>query len=133
MKTVISTLVAAVTLAVMAPAQADGSFGYRQVPAPVVYGGHPGSVRVHPLEGLQEINMRQERMRARIERGFHAGAITRWEFRRLMAEQQDIQAMERAFVSDGFLTPRERFELTRRLDIASANIRFEGSDRERRF
>ena len=77
--------------------------------------------------------MRQERQRARIERGFHAGAITRWEFRRLMAEQQDIQAMERAFVSDGFLTPRERFELTRRLDIASANIRFEGSDRERRF
>jgi len=133
MKTVISALVAAVTFAVMAPAKADDGFAFRHGTMPSGYGWQHGGFRAHPLEGLREINMRQERQRARIEHGFHAGAITRWEFRRLMAEQHDIEAMERAFVADGFLTPRERMELTRRLDIASANIRFEATDFQRRF
>ena len=70
---------------------------------------------------------------ARIERGFHRGAITRWEFRRLMAEHQDIDAMKRAFIADGFLGPRERMELNRRLDIASSHIFFEAHDGQRRF
>lgn len=127
MKSVISTLAVATVLAIAAPVQADGTFGY----------GHrsvrPAYATVHPLEGLREINMRQARQRERIEVGFHRGVITRWEFRRLMAEQQDIQAMERAFISDGFLSPHERVELNRRLDMASAHIRFEASDFQRRF
>ena len=87
----------------------------------------------HPLAGLREINQRQAEQRARIERGFHRGAITRWEFRRLMAEQQDIETMERAFVSDGFLAPHERAELHRRLDMASRHIFAEAHDYERRY
>ena len=133
MKTVISTLVAAAAFAVMTPAQANGPHGYGYVTVQPAYGAHGYGVRQHPLEGLREINARQERQRARIEHGFHRGAITRFEFRRLMAEQHDIQAMERAFVSDGFLHPRERMELHRRLDFASQHIIHEAHDRQRRF
>jgi hypothetical protein len=130
MKKVISALAAAAALAMTGSAMADGPFGSYAYGRPVV---QPVYVAQHPLAGLREINMRQAHQRERIEMGFHRGAITRWEFRRLMAEQQDIQAMERAFVADGFLSPRERMELTRRLDMASANIRFEATDFQRRF
>ena len=100
-------------------------------PAPVVYGHH--GHHSHPLAGLNEIRARQAEQIARIERGFHRGSITRWEFRRLMAEQQDISAMERTFVADGFLAPHERAELHRRLDIASRHIFFESHDAQRRW
>ena len=127
MKTILSTLIAAATFAVITPALADGPRGYGRPTGQPVYVGQ------HPLVGLREINMRQERQCARIDRGFHRGAITRFEFRRLMAEQHDIQAMERAFVADGFLSPREHMELNRRLDIASQHIFFEARDHQRRF
>ena len=97
MKTILSTLIAAATFAVITPALADGPRGYGRPTGQAVYVGQ------HPLAGLREINMRQEQQRTRIDRGFYRGAITRFEFRRLMAEQHDIQAMERAFVADGFL------------------------------
>ncbi len=135
MKMVISTLVAAVAFSVMTPAQANGPHGYGYVTAQpaYAYGPHDRGVRQRPLAGLREINARQEKQRARIEHGFNRGAITRFEFRRLMAEQHDIQGMERTFVADGFLHPRERMELHRRLDIASQNIVFEARDHQRRF
>ncbi len=136
METTLKTLAAASVLAVatLGTAQADGSRGHG-------YGhvtGHPGNGWAyghnrHPLEGLREINARQEEQRARIEHGFHRGAITRREFRRLMAEQHEIQAMERAFVVDGFLSPRERMELHRRLDIAGSHIWHESRNNERRY
>ena len=127
MKKVISTLATAAALAVATSAMADGPHGYGR---PAV---SPAYAQQYPLAGLRDINFRQEEQRARIERGFHRGAITRWEFRRLMAEQHDIQAMERAFVADGFLAPHERAELHRRLDIASSHIFFEAHDHQRRF
>lgn len=132
MKTTLKTLAAASVLAVatLGTAHANGPHGYGYVTA------HPGQgygVRHHPLQGLREINARQNEQRARIEHGFHRGTITRFEFRRLMAEQHDIQSMERVFVSDGFLRPRERAELHRRLDIASSHIFHEARDHQRRF
>jgi hypothetical protein len=138
MKLIIKSLIATATIAaaaIAAPALADGPHGYghgygyghgRPVVAPVY-------VTQHPMAGLREINMRQAEQRSRIEHGFHRGAITRWEFRRLMAEQHDIEAMERAFVSDGFLSPHERAELHRRLDMASRHIFAQAHDHERRF
>jgi hypothetical protein len=128
MKTAISTLLAAFAFSAMSPAQAYGPHGFDYVTVQPAYG-----VRHQPLDGLREINVRQEEQLARIEHGFHRGAITRFEFRRLMAEQQDIRALERAFVGDGFLSPRERMELQRRLDIASQHIFVEAHDHERRF
>jgi hypothetical protein len=128
MKKVISVLAAAAALAMATSAMADGprGYGYGTVVQPAVVGQQP-------LAGLRELNTRQARQRERIEMGFHRGAITRWEYRRLMAEQQDIQALERAFVADGFLSQHERIELNRRLDMASAHIRFEASDLQRQF
>lgn len=135
MKTTLKTLAAASVLAVatLGTAHANGPHGYSPVTAHPGNGWAHGHYRQHPLEGLREINARQHEQRARIEHGFHRGVITRFEFRRLMAEQHDIQAMERAFVSDGFLHPRERAELHRRLDIASSHIFHEAHDRERRY
>lgn len=129
MKTVLKAAAAAILISAAVSAQADGYHGYhgRPVVQPA-YAPHA----VHPLAGLNEIRARQSEQLARIERGFHRGRITRWEHRRLMAEQHDISAMERAFVADGFLSPHERAELHRRLDMASRHIFAEAHDRERR-
>jgi hypothetical protein len=127
MKTIIGTLATAAALAMATSAMADGGHGFGRVAVQPVYVAHP------PLAGLREINTRMEEQRARIEAGFRRGAITRGEYRRLMAEHQNIRALERAYVSDGFLAPRERLELNRRLDIASQHIVFEAHDRQRRF
>ena len=135
MKTIISTLAAAAVLAISASANADGFRGNMayNTPAPQGHGWYSAPMHRHPLAGLGEINARQARQRERIEWGFHNGSITRWEFRRLMAEQHDIENMKRAFVGDGFLTDNERFELNRRLDFARQHIRWEATDYERRF
>lgn len=149
MKTMFNTLlkasVAAALVASAATATADGSRNFHSYspapvmqPAPAAYGwnhgygvqGHHGG---HPLAGLNEIRARQSEQLARIERGIHRGSITRWEYRRLMAEQQDICAMERTFVSDGFLSPPERAELHRRLDMAAHHIFVEAHDAQRRY
>lgn len=134
MKTILSALAAAAVLTIAAPAKADG-FRVNVNVMPVTHGyawGHAPAYR-HPLSGLNEVNMRLARQRERIEMGFHNGSITRWEFRRLMAQQHDIENMKHAFVADGFLGDHERFELHRRLDMARQHIRWEATDLERRF
>lgn len=129
MKKAINILAAAATLAMVASAMADGSpQGYHARPV-----ARPVHVTQHPLAGLREINMRQHEQRTRIEAGLHRGAITRFEFRRLMREQREIEAMEHAFVSDGFLSPHERVELRRRLNAASHHIVAEVQDHQRRY
>lgn len=128
MKKIISAVAAAAALAMASSAMADGPHGYRGFGA-----AEPRFVAHPPLAGLHEINLRQANQRDRIEMGFRRGAINRWEYRRLMAEQQEIQGMERAFVADGFLSPHERMELNRRLDMASHHIRIEATDFQRRF
>ena len=145
LKTLLKTAMAATLVASAAMAAADGSCNFRRYspapvmqPAPAAYGwnqgygvqGHQGG---HPLAGLNEIRARQSEQLARIEHGFHHGSITRWEYRRLMAEQHDISAMERAFVSDGFLSPHERSELHRRLDVAAHHIFAEARNAQRRL
>jgi hypothetical protein len=127
MKKAIGTLLAAAAIAVTAPATANANgYGYVTYPAHVYYPHHA-------LAGLRDINMRQAEQRARIERGFHRGAITRHEFHNLMSEQNHIQAIERSYVADGFLSPSERHDLNRRLDFAGRHIRWEASDGQRRF
>ena len=117
MNKAIGTIFAALALAVTVPASADP---FARTVITINHGyGH------QPLAGLSEINMRQADQRARIENGFNRGAITRFEFRRLVAEQGEIQRIEHAYVADGFLAPNERMDLHRRLDIAQSHIRFE--------
>ncbi len=127
MKTAIGTLLAALALAAAAPTTAN-PFGPAVITVNYGYGGHGPR-----LFGLREINMRQAEQRARIERGFHNGSITRREFHNLMAEQNHIQAVERSYVADGFLSPSERHDLHRRLDLAQRHIAWEARDGQRRF
>jgi hypothetical protein len=137
MNTHLKALFAAVVLTSAAVAANADPHGFRSyspavvVPAPSVQGWH--RAHGHPLAGLNEIRARQSEQIARIERGFHRGAITHREFRRLMAEQRDISALERAFVADGFLAPHERVELHRRLDFAAQHIHIESHDAQRRY
>lgn len=53
------------------------------------------------------IDTTQAQQRHRIEHGRYTGALTRHEFRRLMAEQRAIADMERAAKADGVLSRRE--------------------------
>lgn len=80
----------------------------------------------------QEINIRQDRQRERIEAGRRHGALTRAEYRRLMQEQHEIRAMERRFRADGLIDGREFRRLERALDIASRNIRVQKHDHQAR-
>lgn len=78
------------------------------------------------------INERQARLEQRIEQGFRAGQLTRYEHRRLVHEAREIQRAEHFFRSDGHLSARERSELHARLDHLSRAIHDERRDVERR-
>ena len=137
MKTILKIAATTLMVTTAIASHADGSRALRSFQpaapvyaAPAAYGyAHRG----HPLAGLNEIRARQSELLSRIERGFHRGSITRWEYRRLMSEQQDISAMERAFVADGLLTPHERAQLHGRLDMAAQHIFVESHDAQRRY
>jgi hypothetical protein len=82
----------------------------------------------------QQIDVRQDRQRERIQTAMHEGQLTRREFRALMAEQREIRAMERHFLADdGRLDPGEFRRLDRALDRAQRNIREEKHDGQTRF
>lgn len=78
------------------------------------------------------IDKREHRQKMRIRQGVESGALTKPETKRLVREQARIRKTERAFRSDGELTPRERFKLQRRLTKSSAHIYREKHDRQRR-
>jgi len=80
----------------------------------------------------QQINVRQDRQKQRIQAGIHQGNLTRAEFRELMQEQHSIRAMEQHFRADGLIDVREFKRLDRALDIADHNIRAEKHDRQAR-
>lgn len=82
---------------------------------------------------IQEVNARQDRQMARIEAGVEDGRLTRREYRQLMQEQREIQAMKRHFRADGVIDAREFRRLDRALDVASRNIWGEKHDRQARY
>ncbi len=105
-------------------AQADWDRGYGYQ-----HGGH--AFRQSQLFG-EQINARQDRQMERIHAGMRSGNLTRFEFRELMHEQQEIRAMERYFYADGVIDAHEFQRLDRALDIASRNIKLENHDRQAR-
>ncbi len=82
---------------------------------------------------LGQINEREQRLNARIQRGIDNGQITNREARRLYNELNNIEAKERAFKSDGRLDWREAQELNRDLDRLSEEVREERHDYQRRY
>jgi len=80
---------------------------------------------------LSRFDQRMDNQLRRIVNGIEAGRLTRQETVRLLREHQFINALERQYLADGRLGPRELSDLDRRLDQASRNILFENRDAER--
>ena len=80
----------------------------------------------------QNINEREARIRARIERGQSVGRLTDQEARNLYRQLRVIEAKERSFKADGRLNYRETAELNRNLDRLAENVRAQMRDENRR-
>jgi hypothetical protein len=75
---------------------------------------------------------RLDRQHWRIKQGIRSGELTRKEVKRLRKQQRQIAKAERRFSRDGYLDPRERRHLRRKLDDASDRIyRLKHNDRYR--
>lgn len=77
------------------------------------------------------INERESRIRARIDRGINDGRITRREAHRLYRELGDIEAKERSFRADGHIDRHENRVLTADLDRLAQHVRDEIRDEQR--
>lgn len=93
------------------------------------FNNHP--VFRESLRLMDKVNDRQERQMDRILNGFYERRISPAEFRRLMDGQREINRMERAFLSDGFLTRFEFRRLSAALNAANRDIFREGHDGHR--
>lgn len=80
---------------------------------------------------LDQFDVRMDRQLQRILNGMEQGKLTLREATVLLREHQEINALERQFMRDGRLGPRELADLDRRLDVASKHIQWENKDRER--
>jgi len=78
------------------------------------------------------VNARQANQRDRIQQGVRSGELTRAEAKGLRQEQRTIRTEERAYKSDGVLTPAERKDLHQDLNQASKDIYNEKHDTEKR-
>ncbi|MET0918921.1 MAG: hypothetical protein ABWY07_10935 [Burkholderiales bacterium] len=132
-----STLIALATAGLLA------SGGAAAGTAPIQVTRNVGSAAVVPVQYSQHsdrwddrsanVNEREARIKARIERGLHDGRITNLEARRLYRELASIEAKERAFRADGRLSYREDAELKSNLDRLAENVRVQLRDDERRY
>ena len=68
------------------------------------------------------VNRRQANQQARIHEGVKSGQLTRPDARHLERQQHNIRSEERAFKSDGYLSPSERADLHRDLRAANRDI-----------
>ncbi len=68
------------------------------------------------------IDHREQQQMVRIRRGTREGQITRWEARRLLAEQRQIRLQERWAARDASVNRWERQRLNRELNRASRHI-----------
>ncbi len=82
-------------------------------------------------ERQQQLDQRMDAQLQRILNGMEAGNLTLREATGLLREHLAISAMERAYMADGRLGPRELVDLERRLEEANRHIVFEKHDREK--
>lgn len=80
---------------------------------------------------LDQFDVRMDRQLQRILNGMEQGKLTLREATNLLREHQEINALERQYMRDGRLGPRELADLDRRLDMASRHIKWENQDYER--
>ena len=93
---------------------------------------YPEQRQFRAEERLAQVNEREARINARIQRGLRDGRITDREARRLYRELHEIEAKERAFRNNnGRIGPREADELSRDLDRLAEHVRRQMHDQER--
>ncbi|PIV75922.1 MAG: hypothetical protein COW56_02375 [Rhodocyclales bacterium CG17_big_fil_post_rev_8_21_14_2_50_68_7] len=97
-----------------------------------ILSGLAASLLVVSSVALAGVNARQHHQQQRIEQGWRSGELTRGEARRLGGEQRMIRREERAYRTDGVLSPRERRDLNRDLNRASRHIYREKHDAQER-
>lgn len=79
------------------------------------------------------IDLHQNRQASLIRYGVHTGQLTPREALRLMAEQREIDRLQRQFTADGHISAQERRRLELALHEARRNIREELHDRQYRW
>jgi hypothetical protein len=79
--------------------------------------------------GWTPINVRQDQLDRRIDRGVETGQLSRREARRLRGEFRSIARLEARYRSNG-LSAWERNDLDRRFDALASRIRYERHDRD---
>lgn len=132
MKTLMLLGSTALTLAA-ATAQADFSRPDHPHGNPWAYGPANQQAEYYNAmkEQLDRFDARQERQLQRILTGMEHGKLTLRESAELLREHLAISALERQYMADGRLGPREMRELEARLDRASKHIFFESRDDDR--
>src|SRR5688500_8179194 len=102
MKTLMATLAAVAAVTAAAPAAAQPYRDHDRHSGAQTYGDHERgrydrSERTWGRDDYRNINQRQARLEARIERGTRSGALTRREANRLVEEFHDIARLERRY------------------------------------
>lgn len=118
-----------------ASSQADPGYGYfggNQSFNPWLNG--PTYQQARYLAGMKErqaqLEQRMDKQLQRILSGMENGKLTLREATGLLREHLEIGALERGYMADGRLGPRELASLEQRLDEASRRIMFEKHDSE---
>ncbi|MDD4880336.1 MAG: hypothetical protein PHR30_18530 [Gallionellaceae bacterium] len=88
--------------------------------------------RFNDERSARYIDQMQAQQRQRIQQGIRSGELTPREAQRLMAEQQQIERMQRRYMADNRLNPFERQRLMAELEDASRNIWREKHDAQAR-
>ena len=78
------------------------------------------------------VNERQANQKERIKQGVISGELTTRETKRMAKQQKRIARKERAYRSDGVLTPVERADLQTDLSVTSAKIYRQKHDQQSR-
>lgn len=97
------------------------------------YGDHRYRENRYEYGFYREIEQRQNRQAARIQKGIAQGEITRREAAKLFNQQRAIEHMQRDFMADGHLNRWEYAKLDRALDDASRDIQHQTHDNEWRW
>lgn len=130
------TLLGLTTLTLAAASsQADPGFGYyngNQNFNPWLNGQAYQQARQQAVlkERQVQLGLRMDSQLQRILGGMEDGRLTLREASGLLREHLAISALERGYLADGRLGPRELINLEQRLDEANRRIMFEKHDRE---
>jgi hypothetical protein len=88
--------------------------------------------RFNDVRSARYIDQMQAQQRARIQQGIRSGELTPKEASRLVAEQREIERLQRLYMSDSRITAKERQRLMAELEQASRNIWREKHDAQDR-